>query len=368
MARVTHRRSVGRGSLDIIIRLKSAHMFRLYHLRHFNSYSSLHPFVKCYIFINILANGGSCWEDSFTDLYLIWCNKLADRFASYGSNWPTSALDHLWACAFKLLSTRGDRDRHRVLLKNTFCISLNLASWNSIYRVIHWMTGLLDISSPVHCSLTAHLFLLLHSLTLWGSFVFHIDRIVWCTAIPFLAKFVFASHAVKLLILCTVLILHELPSFDVSIHLLHPPRLNTLLPQLTLALSLLTIMRGKIFVQSIERARCKVRWLWVWMIQLSIVHKFMVASDILSSPQIVQVWLIVSSSHVCCHLKLRINITMSFKKFIANFAPYCFLPAGLWFEEPCCVQNLVCSLARCWLRASSSAAHSVASLGHLSWD
>lgn len=95
MARVTHGRSVGRGPLDIIIWLKSAYMFRLYHLRHFYSYSSLHPFVKCYIFINILANGRSCWEDSFTDLYLIWCNKLADRSASYGSNWSTSALDHL---------------------------------------------------------------------------------------------------------------------------------------------------------------------------------------------------------------------------------------------------------------------------------
>lgn len=284
MTRVTHRRSVGGGSLDIRIRLKSAYLFRLNHLRHFNSFSSLHPFVKCYIFINVLANGRSLWEDFFTDLNLIWCNKLTDRYAPYGSNWSTCALDHLWACTSKLLSTRRDRDRHRVLLKNTFCISLNLASSNPIDRVIHWMTGLFDISSPVHCSLTAHLLLLLHSFTLRGGFVLHIDRIVWCTAITFLAKFVFASHAVKLLILCIVLILHKFPSFDVSIHLLHPPRLNTLLPQLTLALSLLTIMRGKIFVQSIERARCKVRWLWVWMIQLSIVHKFMVASDVFPCP------------------------------------------------------------------------------------
>ena len=149
------------------------------------------------------------------------------------------------------------------------------------------MAGLLDVCPPVYCSLTPHLLLLLHYLTLWSGFVLHVDRIVRRTSVSFLAQFILASHAVELLILRAVLVLHELPAFYIAIHLLHPPRLNTLLPQLTLTFSLLSVVRGEVFVLSVERAGCKVRRLRVRVIQLGVVHELVVTSDVLPRSQIV---------------------------------------------------------------------------------
>ena len=116
-----------------------------------------------------------------------------------------------------------------MLLQNAFCVGLYLISLYSIDWVVSGMTILFYYGTTILRSLAAKLFLLLHLLTLRSGLILHIDRVVGLATVALLTKFVLTTHAVKLLILRAVLILHVLPSFDIAIHLLHPSRLNTLL-------------------------------------------------------------------------------------------------------------------------------------------
>ena len=46
------------------------------------------------------------------------------------------------------------------------------------------------------------------------------------TPIAFLTNLVFLTHDLIPMLLCVVLMLHELPPFDISVHLVHTARLN----------------------------------------------------------------------------------------------------------------------------------------------
>jgi len=159
----------------------------------------------------------------------------------------------------------------------------------------------------MHRSLTSHLLLGLHFVTLRRTLILHIDGIVRLAAVALHSKLVFLSHALELLIFRAVLILHEFPPLDIAIHLLHAPRLDALVLDLALALPLLPIVLSEVFLVAVQRSRCPVRRFGIWVIQTCVVDELVVASDVLPCAQVIQVSLIVPHSHVCRHLKSLVS-------------------------------------------------------------
>jgi len=114
------------------------------------------------------------------------------------------------------------------------------------------VVGLLNHVASDVCALTPRLLQILHLFTLRGTLINTVDWIICCRTIAFLAKFVLFAHAFKLFILRTVLVFHELPPFDVSLHLLMPSRFEFLLFDLALLSALVSVVRGEVFLVSVH--------------------------------------------------------------------------------------------------------------------
>lgn len=177
----------------------------------------------------------------------------------------------LWTSSVESYITRAARLSHLPL--------------RPIYRIKHGVVGLLDHVASDICALTSRLLQILHFFTLRWSLVLVTDWIVCCRTIAFLAKFVLFAHAFKLVILRTVLVLHELPSFDVSLHLLMSARFKFLLFYFALLCACVSVVRGKVFLVSVHRGS-EMAGRGVWIVEFGVVYEFVVRSDVLSSSEL----------------------------------------------------------------------------------
>ena len=89
----------------------------------------------------------------------------------------------------------------------------------SIDRVELRVVRILNHLTSHDGSLALRMFDLLQLYTFRRGFVLHIDWIVGCTPISFHANFVLLAHAIVSTQRVTVLIFHELPSLNISLHL-----------------------------------------------------------------------------------------------------------------------------------------------------
>ena len=87
------------------------------------------------------------------------------------------------------------------------------------------MVCLLDHLTPDDGSLALSLLNLLELVALRARFILHVDKVVGSTTVPFHAYLVLMAHSIVPVLLVLILILHVLPSPDISLHLSQPPRL-----------------------------------------------------------------------------------------------------------------------------------------------
>ena len=117
------------------------------------------------------------------------------------------------------------------------------------------------------------------------------------TTIALHANLVLLAHPLISLFFSGILMLHEFPPLDISVHLIHSARFDGALFLDFLLISLLSIMFSKVFGVTVEWAR-KVRRFRVRVVQLSIINELMVDSDVLSHPLLV---LDVFTGLLCAH-------------------------------------------------------------------
>ena len=140
-------------------------------------------------------------------------------------------------------------------------------------------------------SLAPWLLYRLHLLPLNVLFVFHVHWVIGGATVTFLPNLVFLSHPLISSINIIVLLLHEFPSLDISLHLCYSARLDQALFLNFLLMTLLSIIRSEVLLKAIHGAlvvgRC-----WVWVIHFRVVHKLVISSNVLSSSHLVQKLLI----------------------------------------------------------------------------
>ena len=89
----------------------------------------------------------------------------------------------------------------------------------SIYRVERGMVGLLYHLTPHDSSLALHHLDLLQLLTFWRALVIIVHWIVSLAPVTFQANFVLLAHTPIPVLLVNVLVLHELPPLNITLHL-----------------------------------------------------------------------------------------------------------------------------------------------------
>ena len=94
----------------------------------------------------------------------------------------------------------------------------------------------------------------LHLLSLYVLFVLHVYRVVGGATVTFLTNLVFLSHPFISVFDIVVLLFHELPSLDISLHLGHSARFNQALFLNLLLMTLFSVICGKVLLKSIHGA------------------------------------------------------------------------------------------------------------------
>ena len=98
---------------------------------------------------------------------------------------------------------------------------------------------------------------------------------------------VFLSHALLAEFVLILLLFHELPPLNIPVHLIHPSGLDSSLLLEFLLFSEIPIVICVILVCPVDGPR-KVRRLWVGFVNLSVVHKLVVASNVLPCSKLVE--------------------------------------------------------------------------------
>ena len=135
-------------------------------------------------------------------------------------------------------------------------------------------------------SLAPWLLYRLHLLPLNVLFVFHVHWVIGGATVTFLPNLVFLSHPLISSINIIVLLLHEFPSLDISLHLCHATSFDQRLLLEFFLLALLSVIICVIFGESIHWGGKMWRF-WIRVINFSVVYKLMVPTNILSHSQLV---------------------------------------------------------------------------------
>lgn len=177
---------------------------------------------------------------------VIWCHMISRlHIGSYRANRAPSTLQDLLSDTIKLLllnslSSRYNRLDNRMRTLNGMfpAIIWVVVLWlldhhltlslRAIDGIENWVIRLLNYLTADDGSLATRLLDRFQLHTLRWRLMLHVDGIICSTAVAFKAEFILHSHSIKLLILVTILVLHEFPSFNVSLHLLHPTRFQFL--------------------------------------------------------------------------------------------------------------------------------------------
>ena len=154
------------------------------------------------------------------------------------------------------------------------------------------MICLLNVNSSQLSSLTSHFLNCLQPISWLRRFIGHIDWVVGGTTVAFLTDFVFLSHFFVSLFLSGILLLHEFPSLDISLHLCQATSFDQRLLLEFFLLALLSVMICVIFGESIHWSGKMWRF-WIRVINFSVVYKLMVPTNILSHSQLVDEVVIV---------------------------------------------------------------------------
>ena len=122
-------------------------------------------------------------------------------------------------------------------------------------------------------------------LTEWRPLILTVDWIVGCTTVTLHSNLVLLAHALFPVVLVVLLVLHELPARDVTLHRILATLINLLLLYLSLQLPLLPVVLCEVFVYAVEWP-LKVARRWVGLVHLGVVHEFVEAADVFPRPHI----------------------------------------------------------------------------------
>ena len=178
-----------------------------------------------------------------------------------------------------------------------------LLSLRTIYGIEYRMIGLLDILTSHLGSLTPHNFYFFQFDAVRRALIFHVKWVVRRTTITLLPNFVLLAHLLISLIFGWILVLHELPSFDISLHLRQSSSLNERLLLKLLLLTHGTIMLSIIFRKPVHRCS-EMRWLGIRIVQLCIINELMISSNVFTCAQLVDKVLILDPGRIVIHTRI----------------------------------------------------------------
>ena len=136
-------------------------------------------------------------------------------------------------------------------------------------------------------SLAPRLLYRFHFLPLHVPFVLHVHRVIRGATVTLLTNLVFLSHPFISVFNIVVLLFHELPPLDISLHLGNSARLNQALFLNLVLMTLFSIVWGEVFRKAIHWAH-KVWRCWIWVVHFCVVNEFLIPSNVLSCSHLVQ--------------------------------------------------------------------------------
>ena len=139
--------------------------------------------------------------------------------------------------------------------------------------------------------LASRLLYRLHLLPLHVLFVLHVYWVIRGTTVTLLANLVFLSHPLISVQNIIVLLLHELPSLYISLHLCDPTCLNQALFLNFLLMTLFSVVGGEVLSKAIHGSD-EVRRGRIWVVHFCIVYKLVISSNVLSRSHLIQEFLI----------------------------------------------------------------------------
>lgn len=265
----------------------------------FYTLASRKPFLSCLVFRDVLVDFAARRIHSLANLQIICRNELTRlNFGIYRSDRSTGTPSllrsiamissaKLWRWLLSFLQVYiGQLLGHWWEYLASHGDLVMLLPLRTIDGIKDRMIGLLDILSSHLGSLTPHNFYLFQFDAVRRALIFHVKRVVRRTTVTLLPNFILLAHLLVSLFFGWILVLHELPTLNISLHLRQASSLNKRLLLKLLLLTHVPIMLSIIFRKPIHWCS-EVRWLGIRVVQLCIINKLMVSSNVFTRTQLV---------------------------------------------------------------------------------